>query len=151
MGRTSLALVAGLLLCCVPGCAPLDPPEPETYPVRGKVVFAGGEGDVEKLQGWIVQFQSVAQSDTRATGEIGQDGTFEVVSIVNNRGKEGVVAGQHRVCVVNVLDPAVEEIDPKFNAYDTSGITVTVPTEQELVIEVSRKPADAPEVPDSER
>ncbi len=134
MGRKSLAVIVALLLCCLPGCGPR---EPKTYPVTGKVVFLKG-GKVAQLQGWSVQFQSVAEPDMRATGDLGPDGAFKIVSIVNNRGKAGVVEGQHRICVRNLLDPNAKAIDPKFMNFETSGITVTVPLEKEFVIEVWR-------------
>lgn len=133
MGRKSLAVTAGLLLCCLSGCGPS---EPRTYSVTGKVALRGG--NVEKLQGWSVQFQSVADPDMRAIGDIGQDGTFKAMSIVNNRGKEGVVEGEHRLCIVNLLAPNATLINPKFKTFESSGITVTVPLEKELVITVWR-------------
>ncbi len=133
MGRARLLVIAGLLLCCVSGCGPR---EPKTYAVTGKVVFKGG--NVAQLQGWVVQFQSAAEPDQRAVAEIGEGGAFKAVSVVSNRGKEGVVEGQHRVAVVNVLNENAKVIHPKFMKFETSGITVTVPLEKEFVIEVWR-------------
>lgn len=134
MSPVRFASLAGLLmLACFHGCGPRDP---KTYPVSGKVVFKGG--DIQKLQGWMVQFQAVAEHDTRANAEIGDGGAFKAVSLVNNHGKEGVVEGEQRVCVVNVLQPESKVLNRKFNRFDTSGIIVNVPLEGDLVIEVSK-------------
>jgi hypothetical protein len=80
----------------------------------------------------------VDQPDARAIAEIGKGGAFKAVSIVNNHGKEGVLEGEHRMCVVNVLAPEAKLIGQKFKSYDTSGLTVTVPLKGELVVEVSK-------------
>ncbi len=124
------ALLAALSLCCLTGCGPTAP---KTYPVTGKVVLKGGG----KLNGLAVEFQSVADPDVRALGDISPaTGAFKMVSVLLNRGKEGVVEGEHRVRVFNPLNEKSKAVDPKFQRFETSGITVTVPTSGELNIEV---------------
>jgi len=114
------------------GCGPRAP---KTYPVTGKVVLKGGG----KLKGLAVEFQSVTDPDVRALGDINPDtGAFKMVSVLLNRGKEGVVEGEHRVRVFNPLNEKSKAVHPKFQRFETSEITVTVPTDKELVIEVLR-------------
>lgn len=132
MGRGPLALT-GIILCSIAACGSR---EPKTYSVSGKVVFKGG--NIEKLKGWVVQFQSIAEPDQRAVAEIGEGGTFKAVSVVSNRAKEGIVEGEHGVCVINVLAPESKVLHPKFAKFETSEIKVTVPLEKELVIYVWR-------------
>lgn len=132
-GRWSLATIAGLLLCSLAGCGPH---EPKTYPVTGKVVFQGA--DIKELQSWTVQFRSVADPNAQSVAEIKADGRFEAMTVVNNMGKKGVLEGEYKVCVIDVLNPDANAINRKFMGFDTSGITVTVPLEKELIIEVSK-------------
>ena len=56
-------------------------------------------------------------------------------SQVNEKGKPGVVAGSHRVRL-SADDSATRFVSSKFLSYETSGITVKVPPEGELVIKV---------------
>ncbi len=139
----SLTLLAALSLGCLPGCGPTAP---KTYAVTGKVVLKGGG----KLHGLAIEFQSVADPNVRALGDINPDnGSFKMVSVLLNRGKEGVVEGEHRVRVFNPLNEKSRVVQPKFQRFDTSGITVTVPTDKEVVIEVLRGsgPGADPEPP----
>ncbi len=131
--QSSAVAALALMLCSALGCGP---PEARTYPVAGKVVLK--EGDFAQIEGWAVQFQSATAPDTRAIAEIKPGGAFKAVSIINNTGKEGVVEGEHRVCVINVLNADAPGIDRKFKDFNTSGLTVTVPLKGELVVEVTK-------------
>ncbi len=68
---------------------------PATYPVRGKVVWKGGKPVMDGR----IEFQSVADEKMKAVSEIGEDGTFSLVSHLGGKSAAGAVAGQHRVVV----------------------------------------------------
>lgn len=80
---------------------------PQTYPVRGRVVYKGGD----PMAGGVVQFQ--ARSDPRllTTGETGADGTFALTTQVGHRKLPGAIAGEHQVTVVPPM-PADQSVEP---------------------------------------
>ena len=61
--------------------------------------------------------------------------SFTMSTQADEKGKPGVVAGTHRVRL-NADESASRFVSPKFLSHETSGITVNVPTEGELVIKV---------------
>jgi hypothetical protein len=121
----------GLLL----GCGKEVVEGPETVPVKGKVEFTKG-GKVQSLAGAaLVEFQSVEKPDLIALGEILEDGTFNMATQVEGKGKMGVVPGTHRVRL-NADESIERYVSRKFLKYETSGIKVNIPPEGELVIKV---------------
>jgi hypothetical protein len=118
------------------GCGAENVEGPATVPAKGKIEFTKG-GKVQDLanNSIVVEFQSVEQPEVKAFGEILEDGSFIMSTQVNEKGKPGVVAGSHRVRL-NADESAARFVSPKFLSHETSGITVTVPTEGELVIKV---------------
>ncbi len=80
---------------------------PQTYPVRGRVVYKGGG----PLAGGVVQFQ--ARSDPRllTNGETDADGNFALTTHVGGRKLPGAVAGEHQVTVVPPM-PADQSAEP---------------------------------------
>jgi len=125
-------LVGGFLV----GCSGEKAEGPETVPVKGKIEFTKG-GNVRDLanNSIVVEFQSVEQPELKAFGEILEDGSFTMSTQVNEKGKPGVVAGTHRVRL-NADESAARFVSAKFLSHETSGITVKVPPEGELVIKV---------------
>ena len=73
---------------------------PETYPVRGKVVFQGGQ----PVRGGSVQFRPQEDARVSANGEIHPDGTFTLYSFAAGGHSSGAIAGPHRVTVTAVLE-----------------------------------------------
>jgi hypothetical protein len=117
--------------------------EPKTYPVQGKVVFKGKGGNVARLAGGMVRFQSVSDPNLTAVGEIADDGTFSMGAFLKDKGLSGVPAGQYKARV----DPPEDDeegkllrglIAPKYQDFDKSGLTFTVPIAEDLVIVVER-------------
>jgi len=104
--------------------------------VEGKVEFTKG-GNVRDLadRSIVVEFQSVEQPELKAFGAILEDGSFTMTTQVNEKGKPGVLAGSHRVRL-NAEESATRFVSGKFLKYETSGITVKIPPEGELVIKV---------------
>jgi hypothetical protein len=133
LART-IAFVLGVGL--VAGCGGAKVAGPTTVPVKGKVEFTKG-GKVQDLanNSILIEFQSVEQPDVKAFGEVLEDGTFTMSTQVEGKGKPGVVAGSHRVRL-NADESAARFVAPKFLKHESSGITVKVPTEGELVIKV---------------
>ena len=130
----AIAIVLGVGLAA--GCGGEKVAGPTTIPVKGKVEFTKG-GKVQDLanNSILIEFQSVEQPDVKAFGEVLEDGTFTMSTQVEGKGKPGVVAGSHKVRL-NADESAVRFVAPKFLKHETSGITVKVPTEGELVIKV---------------
>ena len=131
---TGLALLAGAVFLC--GCGGEKMEGPPTVPVKGRIEFTKG-GKVQDLanNSILVEFQSVEQPEVKAFGEILEDGSFTMSTQADEKGKPGVVAGTHRVRL-NADESASRFVSPKFLSHETSGITVNVPTEGELVIKV---------------
>jgi hypothetical protein len=107
-------------LAAVVGCGS----SPELQPVTGRVILKDGR----PIEGAMVEFAS--ESGFGARGKTGPDGRFELAT----DGREGAVAGTHRVVVVQmvVADGAAAHvtkqhahlvIHPKYAKFDTSGLT----------------------------
>jgi hypothetical protein len=108
------------------GCGGSD--GPATYPVRGKVVYKGA-GDVAKLAGGQVHFESAAGPRVTASGEIAADGTFAVWCHLDGKDREGVPAGEYKVCVRPPKDddtPRRGPLHPRYQTFDKSGLKATV-------------------------
>lgn len=122
------------------GCGKKEPVAagPKTEPVRGKLVFTKG-GDVKSLydKQARVAFESIDQPGVLAMGALEEDGSFTVATITPEGGSPGAVPGKHRVRL-DLDDNALRLVAPQFLDARKSGITVTVPTEGETVVEVWR-------------
>lgn len=118
---------------------------PKAYPVKGSVVFEKG-GDISKLVGATVEFESVATPEIHAYGEIKDGGVFTMTTQTKGVAQEGAIAGEHRIRILFETFEDEDEpkkkpkaiIDPKFRSFDKSGLKVTIPTEQTLVLKVWR-------------
>jgi hypothetical protein len=90
----ALVCLSGLL---VSGCGGSGgPPPPKTYPVSGLVSYKGGPA----LPGGVIQFQSESGSTLTTMGDIGPDGTFELVTLFQNERLKGAVEGRYQVTVL---------------------------------------------------
>lgn len=96
---------------------------PTTWKVQGKVVRKGAA--VKLPEGSSILFRSLSDPPVQASGEIRSDGTFELWS---DLGKEGTVAGEHRVMILVPLLEVGQKppIAPRYQSYDTSGLKATV-------------------------
>jgi hypothetical protein len=135
----SLARVAiggAFLVCAIGGCGRREIAGPKTHPVKGKVVFTKG-GTAKTLsdrQGYIV-FESIEQPGVKAMGEIQEDGSFTVTTILQGDDKPGAVEGSHRVRL-ELDDTAARFVAPQFLSAKSSAITVKIPSSEELEIKV---------------
>jgi hypothetical protein len=125
--------------CAVVGCSSRpEPSGPKTYPVNGKVAFTKG-GSVKTLfdRQALIAFESVDQPGVRAIGEIQEDGSFTVSTVKAGVAKPGAVEGTHKVRL-DLDETAARFVAPKFLSFQSSGITVKVPADKEVAIEVWR-------------
>ena len=136
MLRSIRRFAIALLVVGLSGCAEKAPEGPETVPLTGKVVFTKG-GKISDLadHSVAVQFESVENPQIQAFGTILDDGSFTMVTQVENKGKPGVVPGKHRVRL-NTDDTSARYVNAKFLNYGTFGTTVTAPPEKDVVLEV---------------
>jgi len=131
--RTSLFRRGGLLLILallvVAGCGQ------KNHPVKGKVTF---KENGKPLGAGHVLFQLVSDPDIKASGDIEEDGSYE---LGNSKGM-GALAGEYEVLVQPRMlenDPTKSPIDNRFRDFKTSGLKYTVkPGSNEFNIEVER-------------
>jgi hypothetical protein len=111
------------------------------YPVRGKVVFE--KGDISRLTYSNVEVVKDNDSNVRAAGEIGADGSFVLQSRLDGKVRSGVPEGsyQGRIYLTGEEDEEAlfrkAGVDPKFLDFKTSGVVVKVPTDGEITITVT--------------
>ncbi len=98
--RPALVKWAAVVLMAVAGCGP---GLPKTYPVKGKVVFKGGKPVTDGR----IQFQSSADPQNKALGDIDQDGSFSLTTYVGAKKVSGAPAGTYNV-VVELERPAAQ-------------------------------------------
>jgi hypothetical protein len=123
-----------LLLCFVAGCGS------GRYPVNGRVTYEDGS-PVEA--GTVIGEATVDGKPVGVQGNIEQDGSF---SLGGERAGDGAPAGNYRVIVMPVAlgDMEMAEgkqpaVDGKYTQYETSGITLEVKPEKNVLnITVSR-------------
>lgn len=137
--RSWMAQAAALItIGCVAACSRQEVGGPPTVPLRARVVFRKG-GKVQELadRSVMVQFESLDQPGVCAFATIEPDGSLIVATQVEGLAKPGVVPGKHRARI-NADDNSLHLVAPRFLRYETSGWTITAPSEQEVVLEVWR-------------
>lgn len=114
---------------------------PKTYPVKGQVVFKGG--DARKLAGGYVRLRLISDPNVVAVGEIEEDGSFVLGTFHQDKPLAGVREGEYQVRV----DPPLDEQDqplriihPRFLDFEKSKLKFTVQAgaENSLPIEVEK-------------
>jgi hypothetical protein len=140
--RPLVGLVGAALVLLGAGCGP---GKPKTYPVTGKVVYKGTGEAAKRLAGGHVFFESASDPDkVKAQGEIEEDGTFSLGSILDNTLVDGLLPGEYRARLVPPRDVESQKpirglLDPRFESFDKSGLRFTVVAgPNEFTIEVER-------------
>jgi hypothetical protein len=142
------ATIGLLLMGLCAGCGGSG--ELKAYPVQGIVVYKDGA----PVKGGTINFEAVKERTNDgqpkpiyATGVIGSDGTFELIT---NRKQQGAVAGTHRVAVCEEPEtgsnfdalqqrPKKPKVPPKYASFDTSGLETTIePTSNAITIKIDR-------------
>jgi hypothetical protein len=119
-----LAVVAWMGLC---GCSS----QPRLYPVKGKVTYK--DSGKPMLPGGTVMFELVGNPSRRASGDLEQDGSF---SLGTTEGP-GTVAGDYRILIIPPNpESGGRPLHPKYQKYDTSGLTFTVKPQQDNYCEI---------------
>jgi hypothetical protein len=95
--RWTLKTAAALALIAITGCGGM----PRTYPVQGKVVFKGGKPVTDGR----IQFQSAADPQFKALGDIDKDGSFSLTTYIGAKKAQGAPQGPYSV-VVELERPA---------------------------------------------
>ena len=137
----SMVLVLSILFAMLSGCDS----QPETFLVHGMVVYPDGK----PLTEGTVEFETLhGKKPITATGEINEDGTFQVGTYEPN---DGAIAGTHRVAVIadfeigtgierpGLLPPPM--LDPKFSDFKTSTLEFEIkPSPNNILVEVDYAP-----------
>jgi hypothetical protein len=116
----------------------------DIYPVEGKVVWKDGSPATE-LKSALVIFNQAARQ-TRAQGQIQEDGSFHLTT---NKPNDGALAGEHEVLIIEVArkhlggaDPsalAPGAMDSRYSDPRTSGLTAAVkPGTNQITLTVER-------------
>ena len=139
-GRFIGTLGAALALLAA-GCASA---KLKTYPVTGKVVYKGKGEPATRLAGGYVCLQSVTDPENKPVGQIEDDGTFFLATVVGTQNLGGVLPGEYKVRVVPPASTATGKLaagvlDPRFLAFDKSGLRLTITDgANDVSIEVER-------------
>ncbi len=134
----NLTLVTALL-ASLTGCGASGPP---THRLQGTVQLA--EGNVSDLAGHTLEAVLESDSTIRAYGEIRDDGSFELESLLAGEIRPGALAGKYAVRVVlGDDDPdsrrrAVQAVNKRFLNVETSGLSLSVPASGEVTLPLSR-------------
>jgi hypothetical protein len=127
------AALVGILLVAA-GCS-----RPK-YEVKGVVAY--DDGTPYSGGGIVAMEAEIDGKRVMARGAIGSDGRFTLAS---QRPDDGAFAGTYRVRVLPqvVIDgPATRGLDPRFQSFDTSGLSFEVGSgKNELTISLGPKPA----------
>jgi hypothetical protein len=130
------------VLALAAGCGSSDSSDSslKTHPVRGKVVFKGG--DVSRLDGGKVWFQSTSDAGLKAVGYLTDEGTFAMSTLLPDKAVFGVPAGQYKARVEPPPDVEGKAqprlIHARHQDFNKSGLSFTVPVNEAIVIEVER-------------
>src|SRR5438046_1784224 len=79
---------------------------PTAYPVSGRVVLKGTGEAVPRLGGGYVSLESLTDPNNKPVGQIEDDGTFFLGTVVEGQNLGGVLPGEYRVRVVPPDDAA---------------------------------------------
>jgi hypothetical protein len=125
----SLTLLLGACLLLV-GCGPRN------NTVKGKVTFKDGK----PLRTGIVVFSMVGNPEVKASGEIDENGAYE---LGNSQGM-GAIEGEYEVAVQPIRPPDNPQegtIAQKYQRFETSELKYTVKSgTNEFNIEIERNP-----------
>jgi hypothetical protein len=132
--RTAAFAGLALVLAVMGGCKKEDMPKLPV--VKGKVVFK--DGDVARLVGNFVQFESVGDPNLRASGEIEEGGSFVMGSRVQDRMVGGVPEGEYRARIALPAGEGEQSkpraiVHPRYLDFKTSGLQYKVGPGQNLI------------------
>jgi hypothetical protein len=137
--RVVAVAAAAVAFGAVAGCGSDGP---KTYTVRGRVEVAGG--GAKHLVGANVEAALDSDPTVRASGVIEPDGTFSLETLHEGKILKGAQAGNYKARIILSDDGDRESkrqqrtaVHPKFFKFETSGLAFQVPTNGDLVLQVS--------------
>ena len=136
VGRWGVAIALAFVL----GCGNSGP---RTYPVNGTIVLPGGE--VEPLVGHNIEASLDTEPTVRASGVIEAGGRFKLETIQGGEVVKGAREGTYKVRLILSDDDAASRklakkaVPARYFQFDTSGLTLQVPTSEDLKLEVKSR------------
>jgi hypothetical protein len=132
------AVLFAVATCGMCGCADRS----GMSPVRGRVTLAGGE--TAQLAGHTIEAALSTDRTVRAFGVIDRDGRFSLETLDHGTVKRGAREGTYVVRVVltregDGRDPP-PPFAPRFQEFETSGLTLQVPAKDEVRLELTARP-----------
>lgn len=132
-------MLATALLASLTGCGASGPP---VHRLQGTVQLA--EGNVSDLAGHTLEAVLESDSTVRAYGAIGEDGRFELESLLGGEIRPGALAGKYAVrLVLGDDDPesrrrAAQAVHKRFLNVETSGLSLSIPNSGDVTLSLSR-------------
>lgn len=130
-------ILVGALLFAAIGCGDSGP---KTYPVNGSITLPGG--NVAPLAGHNIEASLDGEPTVRASGVIEPDGRFHLETIQGGAVVKGAREGSYRVRLILSDDDdasrklAKKAIPARYFQFDTSGLTVQVPANDDVKLEI---------------
>jgi hypothetical protein len=127
------ARILAVLACsaAVAGCGGGGASAPQTFPVKGKVVYKEGG---QPMNGGSVQFVAATDANLNALGDIGADGSFTLSSFVANKKQAGAAEGSYKATITPPMGADQSTAPPvtldgpfKVTAAGPNDFTLTVP------------------------
>src|SRR4051812_47832754 len=97
---TRRRFVSVLLAAAVLGPAGCGDNLPPVFQVTGNVVYKAGKGDVRRLKGATVQFQSTTDPEDMPGAGIQADGSFTLHSVRGTKTVSGIKEGTYRARIL---------------------------------------------------
>lgn len=115
---------------------------PTTFPVKGVLVY--DKGDIRLLSGSTIVCQHQEDPSIQSSGEIHEDGSFELQTNWKGRVLPGAIAGPYRAWIALSTEGGSEEtqlhrvgVDPRYLG-ETSDLAICVPPTDEVVLTIMR-------------
>lgn len=129
-------LSAPLLLLGALGCGN----DLRVYPVSGRIVLA--DGDISRIGEAFIILESETEPKFRGDARLQPDGRFEVQMLHHGRVLHGIPAGKYRAKIQfedTGASRAQLPVKRQVTDFATSGLSINVPAENDIVFTVTRK------------
>lgn len=132
--------IAQSLLVLSVGCGPAGE---KLHTITGKIAVADTE--LADIVGSSVEVADTANENNRGFALIEPDGQFSIESLRSGEVKQGLAAGVYKARII-LSDEDFESrknasiaIAKRYQSFDTSGLTISVPSSSDVVFQISRK------------
>lgn len=140
----TLVVVTAISMLSLTGCGNSGP---KMHAVKGKVEIEAGE--VKNLAGTNIEASLDADPTVRASGVVGADGSFTLETLHEGVIKKGAREGTYQVRFILPDDDkearraAARSLDKRFLKFETSGLTLQVPSTGDVTLKVVPRPANS--------